>query len=391
MTSLKVPLAYDEARNLVSIEAAERGKAYFCPSCNTPLIFKHGAVKVRHFAHQPSEVCNQETITHKVAKLCIQQAVLDWKAGKARIPIVERACQICDEPIKLPIPSEIDNALLEHRLSDGSVADVALMINGSPIIAIEIRVSHAVDEIKAQRLTIPFIELDGIDVLENPATWLPIEDSLEPLLCNSCLSDYQQFETRMKLISAYTKVQLPESYYRYAPYHCWKCHKDMLVFSWPDIMMWNPEKPSKIPIPRTVRKGDYPYWGNFCPHCDSLQGDNYVHMRLESPFSPVNCEGDDPVSFKSDLMQIAHWVKDFELHPETMKFAIAARLWLLLHDWQPPYEWWMETTPERIVPATAYTFLTQQGWQWDAEKRYWFSPETGEIEDRTDLPDASTD
>lgn len=133
-------------------------------------------MKVAHFAHKRSDTCTQETILHKTAKLLIQQAVLAWKAGKSDSPVLQRTCPGCGHPIPQQLPGKVDTAILEHRLADGSIVDVALLVGGIAQAAIEIRVTHAVDEYKAHTLSVPFLELDGYAVIEDALTWKPITD-----------------------------------------------------------------------------------------------------------------------------------------------------------------------------------------------------------------------
>jgi competence CoiA-like predicted nuclease len=71
MKSLRIPIALDEHKKLCYPKDAERGKNYFCPSCGEAAIFRKGEIKIEHFAHKESLVCNQETITHITAKLFI--------------------------------------------------------------------------------------------------------------------------------------------------------------------------------------------------------------------------------------------------------------------------------------------------------------------------------
>lgn len=78
------------------------------------------------------------------------------------------------------LPDKVDRAILEYRMPEGSIVDIALMVANEAAAAIEIRVTHAVDENKAKSLSVPFIELDGQAVIENPTIFQPIRDHFLP-------------------------------------------------------------------------------------------------------------------------------------------------------------------------------------------------------------------
>ncbi|NLN82493.1 MAG: hypothetical protein GX136_08125, partial [Clostridiales bacterium] len=148
---------------LITPATAIKENDYFCPSCGDKLIFRKGQVKVPHFAHGASNICNQETITHKTAKILIQKAITDWKASKTGPVTTLRECRICREIFEQKLPEKVENAALEVRLQNGFIVDVALMVEGKPQAAIEVKVSHEVEEAKANSLAVPFVELDGND------------------------------------------------------------------------------------------------------------------------------------------------------------------------------------------------------------------------------------
>lgn len=225
MTELKVPFAFNEARVLFSAESAERGCRYFCPACNDEVILKKGEVKVAHFAHKDSDVCSQETIIHKTAKYLVFKAVSDWKSGKAGSPLIRRQCRICPASIDQSLPDKVTSARIEYRLPDQFVVDVALMVNEQPTAAVEIRVFHAVDEVKAAMMSIPFIELDGNEVLEHPNFWVPLVDSFKPFACQICADTVKMFNAKVLEIASDVHLSVPTSYYRYSFCQCWKCKK----------------------------------------------------------------------------------------------------------------------------------------------------------------------
>lgn len=312
MPKLRVPFAVDDEEQLYSPETAEKGRNYFCPACQDAVIFKQGEIKVAHFAHKVSDTCNQETITHKTAKLLVQKAVHEWKAGRSNSPTLQRECQICGTSISQPLPDKVDSAVLEHRLADGSIADVALLVGETAHAVVEIRVTHAVDELKASRLSVPFIELDGYEVIKKPFVWKPIIDNFKPLTCKECKSAYLKFQAKVKQVAKASNIELPTAYYRYSFCECWKCKHEIIVFAWPKDGMHDKATPKVKPYPRTVQYrfsktvGDK-YWVNTCPYCESIQGDFFLYSEPDGPFFTVDLEEDSSVAFDRDMLKIAEY------------------------------------------------------------------------------------
>lgn len=269
-----------------------------------------GKIRVAHFAHSGNHVCSQETITHKTAKLLVQRAVLGWKSGKVSSPILQRECPICWAAVSQALPEKVNGAALEHKLADGSIADVALLVGKTVQAAVEIRVTHAVDDLKANRLPIPFIELDGYEIINTPTVWKPIKDEFKPLTCDKCKSNYLRFRAKVKQVAKANKIQLPSTYYRHGLCLCWRCRREIVVFSWPRDGIHDKRTPKVRSIPRIIRYrisktiNDI-YWANTCPYCRSIQGDYFLHDEPDGPFFGVNVYEDSSVAFKKDMMHIA--------------------------------------------------------------------------------------
>jgi len=315
MPELRVPFAFDDEEQIHTPENAEKGRTYFCPACREPVILKQGEIKTAHFAHKVSESCNQESIIHKTAKLLVQKAVEAWKAGKSESPTLLRKCQICGKSVNQTLPEKIESATLEYKLSDGSIVDVALLVEGVPQAAVEIRATHAVDDIKAKRLSVPFIELDANEVIQNPTLWNPIKDNFKPLVCSQCRSTWLRFQAKAKQIAQATNVELPTAYYRYGIHKCWKCKREILVFTWPSgedkaPVLFENQAPKLKPIPRTIqyrfsKMAGTTYWVNTCPYCKAIQGDFFLNMEPDGAFFGVHCVDDSPTAFENDMLRIA--------------------------------------------------------------------------------------
>ena len=306
---LRVPFAFDDEKKLYDPETAEKGKRYFCPACQDAVILRKGEIKKAHFAHKVSETCNQETILHKTAKQLIVDAISDWKSDKTDAPVLKRTCEICRESKDQPLPDKVEYAMLEYRMPDGFIVDVALMVENESAAAIEIRVSHAVDENKANLLSVPFIELEGQKVVENPTVFEPILDRFLPFTCGACKEAKARFQVKVKEIAKQTGIELPTHYYRYGFCKCWKCKREIIVFAWPKTSEWDKSAPKVEPIPRTIQYRysntvGNKYWVNTCPRCRSIQGDWHLFSEPDGPFFGVRCEENSREAYREDMQDI---------------------------------------------------------------------------------------
>lgn len=312
MTEIKIAYAFDDEDNLIGIAEAERGQKVFCPLCKNPVIVRKGNIRIHHFAHKVSDICTQETITHKVAKLLIQKTIEDWKKGRTQAPVFLRSCQYCYSREAQPIPKKVERADLEVRLADGFIVDVALMAENVPIAAIEIRVTHAVSEEKEEGLSIPYIEVDGFEVIENPRNLIPETDTFNPFTCKECKQRLNKFIQKAKRIAEATKIQLPDSYYRYGITKCWSCKKKILVFAWPGQAELGSAKPVEKPKPHTIqyrksKLADKEYWVNSCPYCSMIQGDVFLYHKYFSPFFNFECGKNNPSDYYTDMMHLSNY------------------------------------------------------------------------------------
>lgn len=306
---LRVPFAFDDEKRLHNPQTAEKGKPYFCPACQDAVILKKGEIKTAHFAHKASETCNQETILHKTAKQLIVDAISDWKSDKTDAPVLKRTCEICHQSKDQSLPDKVECAMLEYRMSDGFVVDVALMVESEPAAAIEIRVSHAVDENKAKLLSVPFIELEGQKVIENPTVFEPILDRFLSFTCGACKQAKARFQVKVKEIAKQTGIELPARYYRYGFCKCWKCKREIIVFAWPKTSQWDRSAPKMEPIPRTIQYRysntvSNKYWVNTCLCCGSIQGDWHLFSEPDGPFFGIRCEENSQDAYRKDMQNI---------------------------------------------------------------------------------------
>ena len=312
-TTLMTPFALDSGGRLTHANDASRGNGYFCPACEQKLTLKRGKIKMPHFAHKPESNCSGETIKHQVAKLRVADAITNWKMGKTEAPRIALGCknEWCGATKWLPLPDRVSEAVLELPIGAYRV-DVALMNGETPMAAIEVKVSHAVDNTKAEQLKIPFIEVDADAVIDNPTTLKPIRDTLEKkITCTSCKEIRSKFDEHCQTLLKPTGLEaLPTKYYRYAPDTCWSCEMAILVFAWPGCGANINNKPSLAPIPHTIQyRYDYDHyrpkhkrWTNICHGCNSTQAWWSLKGR-DGPFIGLHKIKD----FDGDMAYIVSW------------------------------------------------------------------------------------
>lgn len=138
------------------------------------------------------------------------------------------------------------------------------------------------------------------------------------------MSRSSDFIRLIEKIASDTKVVLPVGYvYRYAPYQCGKCGKQIVIYKWYDnsLIEGEIEKPPE-PIPHTIQErhtnmSGETYWANTCPHCDSVQGDFYISNEPDSPFFSLESDfANNKESFDADMEQIAEYYFTYIVSPK---------------------------------------------------------------------------
>jgi len=313
---LKIPLALDSMENVVRPEIAVKGDHYSCPSCGDNLILRIGEIKKPHFSHKGTDTCSQETIVHQSAKLLVIHAIDNWIHKKEGIaPVIERRCPVCWVCAYQYLPDKVDGAVAEKRLESGYVADVAILSEGTVAAAIEILVTHAVDEEKKKNIGVPFIELTGDSVIDEPQVWRPVTDCFNPFRCEYCHEAKQQYQAKIRQVSQQSGIPIPSAFYRTAFIECYHCHKDILIFRWPETFLHSDELPTNIPKPKTIqyrysKMAGLKYWVNTCPYCRWSQGDHFLHNEPDSLLFGIHCDVDSTIEYAKDMQLLANSYKD---------------------------------------------------------------------------------
>ncbi len=167
-----VLLAWARDRTGARVSAARLGPAerrarapFTCLGCGEPLVPHLGQVRARHFAHLPGSRCPltaPETALHLDAKERLLALCAEAFAGTRRIAILAR-CASCRRSLALDLAALGDAA--EGEATVGPLrADVLVRARGTPALALEVRVTHAVDPAKQAALAaagVPFVEIDA--------------------------------------------------------------------------------------------------------------------------------------------------------------------------------------------------------------------------------------
>ncbi len=159
--------------------APRRRPRALCPECGDVVTLKLGRIRRFHAAHAPNSVCaavHPETALHLSCKLALADALdraLTSAQRDGRAPPALSFVRRCAGPMHGPstrchatsvdpLVEDWDAVSVERRVSREHRPDVALLHAGTPVAALEIRMTHAVSDEKAlalQSLGLPWIEL----------------------------------------------------------------------------------------------------------------------------------------------------------------------------------------------------------------------------------------
>jgi hypothetical protein len=146
--------------------ADRRARAPFsCLGCAEPLVPHLGRLRAPHFAHAPGSRCPlaaPETALHLDAKERILALAADAFAGRRRVTLLVR-CPSCRRPSPRDLGALGDAADAEVQVGRLR-ADVLVSRAGRPALAVEVRVTHAVEPGKESALAgagLPAVEVDA--------------------------------------------------------------------------------------------------------------------------------------------------------------------------------------------------------------------------------------
>jgi len=143
-----------------------RARAPFtCLGCGEVLVPHLGRVRAPHFAHLPGSRCPltaPETALHLDAKERLLALCAAAFSGARKVSVVAR-CPSCRRALPLDLAALGDAAEAEAAVGPLR-ADVLVRARGRPALAIEVKVTHAVEPEKEAALAaaaVPFVEVDA--------------------------------------------------------------------------------------------------------------------------------------------------------------------------------------------------------------------------------------
>ncbi len=339
MEGVAIPYACGTDGRLWSCIDAPKSGRYSCPACRERVILKRGDKKRPHFAHAPGSLCVGESVLHLLSKMMVRQVLWDWKVGVGPEPTFALECDACGKPvIKSTIP-EFDTVQLEtpYHARNGvwngageadvigaRVLDVALLRDNAVVGGIELRATHAVDELKAEELgSLPWIELLAKDVLDSPTLWKPLQESWmhdvdrpHAQACEQCVERVRAFYDLRKRLSIMRGQPILDYKFRTAPYRCWRCDKAILVYAFlgddfgiamHEAEMDESKAPGSIQH-RWVAMQNRRTWVNACPCCDAVQGEWFLHNEPTGSFFGFRVEDDED---HRDYLRIAYVMEEY--------------------------------------------------------------------------------
>ncbi len=177
-TSLLQSFARDKSGRICSVEEVARGLACdcVCPACGESVIARQGEVREWHFAHSSGADCpgSGESALHLAAK----QVLLDSKGMMLPGQHVQKEAVLLDgrrgtgDSIRHDAWIDLPDIEAEKRIGVFR-PDIAALV-GHTLLAVEIAVTHFVDEEKRQLIVehhIPAIEIDLAQFERKTWTW----------------------------------------------------------------------------------------------------------------------------------------------------------------------------------------------------------------------------
>ncbi|MFN4349457.1 MAG: competence protein CoiA family protein [Hylemonella sp.] len=297
---LLVPYGLAPDGTLIHAKDALRDGLYSCPQCATPLVLKAGAMVARHFAHKADTNCSGESVAHETAKLLIAKVLCEQfdAPETAKRILLTCECDCCKQHFsKLLTPDTFTSVAVEEPVGRYR-CDVVAFRGEAQALGIEVVSSNAIHAEKAEELSIHWIELRALDVIEDPYKWNPVNARLKPALCKKCKAALKRLEEVaarwQQPLTQYAGYKDPmRATYLAALRKCWKCREEMVSYWWPGVPFCESAPPEPRPPSVQLRRSSSfggRYWANCCPNCGQIDGDNFLFMNLDgqSPFAGLS-------------------------------------------------------------------------------------------------------
>jgi hypothetical protein len=289
--TLSVPYGLHPDNTPVRAQEAVSGIAYTCLGCKGPLTLKSGPQRTKHFAHKVATTCDGESALHKTAKALVAKVMSENAAATTRVRL-RCTCSACRREFDKVLGADAFNGAVVEAKVEGFRCDVVGLRDNQPVLAVEIFNTHAVDAHKEESLSISWVELVAAEVIEDPYYWRSVNGKLKPTVCNNCRAS----DRALKRVATRWLISLPEAPYVAATAPCWSCKEEIIWYWWPGVPFATEHPPQPAPPNVQFRYSKMygaSYWMNVCPGCRAPQGDNFVFLAEDSPFSRLPMHGEE--------------------------------------------------------------------------------------------------
>jgi len=151
----------------VDPERRRESAPFSCIGCGEELLARLGAERAHHFAHRPGSTCpltRPETALHLDAKERLLALAAEAFSGARRVRLSAR-CPRCRRADPLDLAALGDAAVAEGA-AGALRCDVLVTRHGAPALALEVKVTHAVDRAKEEALAALGLRALEIDARE---------------------------------------------------------------------------------------------------------------------------------------------------------------------------------------------------------------------------------
>lgn len=291
--TLTVPYGLAPDNAPIRAKDAVSGIAYTCLGCGGPLTLKSGPQRTKHFAHKVATTCDGESVLHITAKVLVAK-VMSENAGATTRVRLRCTCSACRREFDKVLGADAFNGAVVEAKVEGYRCDVVGLRDNQPVLAVEIFNTHAVDAHKAEALAISWVELVAAEVIEDPYYWRSVNGKLKPTVCSNC----RAADLALKKVATRWAISLPGEPYVAATAPCWGCKEEIIWYWWLGVPFATEHPPQPTPPSVQLRYSKMygaSYWMNVCPGCRAPQGDNFVFLAEDSPFSRLPMHGTDGI------------------------------------------------------------------------------------------------
>lgn len=260
MSDLRIPVAIGPTGKYVLPEQGIKGTLYRCPDCHAELTFRAGQKNRKHFSH-PAPTTPQgcsgggEGLKHLETKLRLQLTLRAWIQQEKPITF-QVQCIVGHRNLLQWNLRVSDEVRVEHPLA-GRKLDVAILRDQLVGMALEVYVSHLVDEAKRQAIKdIWWVELDGNHDLTS-LPFHPLNHNL-PFECTECKriqEEREKAETHRQEMQALREQQRREWEQRRVEKASARVQRADALSQWSP-----PVKPKSAPAPWVPEKPKVNIW-----------------------------------------------------------------------------------------------------------------------------------